>query len=374
MNHSGDAAEQMVRMTLEGVEVAAKITGSAAKEIALLLIAALKRNDKGSLKLRGRARLNTMLKSGKPLEIYSVKESDLRKFVQGAKEYGIVYCVLRNAQSNPDGLCDILVKADDAPKISRLSERFKFATVDKARIESEIVAEMSAREAAQEKPVPGGSPFGAEPDAPDKDDTEKLLDDLLGSTEGKAEPDAPGKQEPEKPAPSKGGKEQPDGPPFSRSSQRHLPSEPTSDSKREPGGATFSSGAEPTRSTKDWLDELFGPSTPAPERMDKAAKDAFNEPLLSARPSKPEQMAEKNVAPSEPTIGESQKPGRTAAGKPSVKAEIREITAARKSKEQETLRRDARQAVAKPRNAPMATTHKQPQRGKSKSIKKKGSR
>lgn len=37
MNPSGDAAEQVVRLSLEGVEVAAKITGSAAKEVAALL-------------------------------------------------------------------------------------------------------------------------------------------------------------------------------------------------------------------------------------------------------------------------------------------------------------------------------------------------
>lgn len=42
MNTSGDAAEQVVRLSLEGMEVAAKITGSAAKEVAALLYAALK--------------------------------------------------------------------------------------------------------------------------------------------------------------------------------------------------------------------------------------------------------------------------------------------------------------------------------------------
>ena len=45
MNHSGDAAEQIVRMSLEGVEVAAKITGTAAKEVALLLIEGRKRDE-----------------------------------------------------------------------------------------------------------------------------------------------------------------------------------------------------------------------------------------------------------------------------------------------------------------------------------------
>jgi len=34
MSVSGDAAEQIVKMSLEGVEVAARITGTAAKEIA----------------------------------------------------------------------------------------------------------------------------------------------------------------------------------------------------------------------------------------------------------------------------------------------------------------------------------------------------
>ena len=106
MNHSGDAAEQIVRMGLEGVEVAAKITGTAAKEIALLLLAALKSPEKstGGMKLMGKERLETMLKSGKPLEIFSLRDSDLKTFSQEAKRYGIVYCVLRNSKNTPDGL------------------------------------------------------------------------------------------------------------------------------------------------------------------------------------------------------------------------------------------------------------------------------
>ena len=93
-----------------------------------------------------------MLKSGKPLEIFSVKENDLQKFVEGAKEYGIVYCVLRNAKESPDGLCDVMVKADDAPKINRLVERLEFAKVDKAKIENEIVAEMATTEKQSDNP------------------------------------------------------------------------------------------------------------------------------------------------------------------------------------------------------------------------------
>jgi hypothetical protein len=290
MNHSGDAAEQIVRMSLEGVEVAAKITGSAAKEIATFLVAALKSKN-GKLKLKGKARMTSMLKSGKALEIFSVKDSDLQKFAQGAKQYGIVYCVLRNKKHSPDGLCDIMVKADDAPKISRLVERFKFATVDKAKIESEIIK--GRAEKAQDAQAQG---TGAKPAAPDKNDTEKLLDDLLGTPEGKTAPDKP---EPSKPDAAKTtpAKEPPPNPKRAKT-DKPLPSAPISESRSKSAGGTSS--------------------------------------------------------------------------KPSVKEEIREITAELKSKrEADAPGREDKATAEKPR-ANSSTAHKQPQtRGKTKSKKSK---
>lgn len=44
--YSGEAAEQVVRMSLEGVEVAAKISGEGAKDLALILAAVLKEEHK----------------------------------------------------------------------------------------------------------------------------------------------------------------------------------------------------------------------------------------------------------------------------------------------------------------------------------------
>ena len=38
MNQSSDAAEQIVRMSLQGFEVAARVTGSGAKDVAALLL------------------------------------------------------------------------------------------------------------------------------------------------------------------------------------------------------------------------------------------------------------------------------------------------------------------------------------------------
>ena len=61
MNTSAEAADQVVRMTLNGVEVAAKITGAGAKQLAILLYAVLKDQKK----TKGKTRLTSMLRSGK---------------------------------------------------------------------------------------------------------------------------------------------------------------------------------------------------------------------------------------------------------------------------------------------------------------------
>lgn len=69
MSYSGDAAEQVVRMSLEGAEVAAKITGAGAKQVAVLLYAILREQKK----TKGKTRLTNMLRSGKELKVFAVK-------------------------------------------------------------------------------------------------------------------------------------------------------------------------------------------------------------------------------------------------------------------------------------------------------------
>ena len=92
MNTSGEAADQVVRMSLEVGEAALKISGTGAKHLAVMLYAVLKEKKK----TKGRARLETLVKSGRPLTVFSVKESDLKQFVQEAKRYGVLYCAVRN--------------------------------------------------------------------------------------------------------------------------------------------------------------------------------------------------------------------------------------------------------------------------------------
>ena len=117
MNPGGDAAEQVVRMSLEGVEVAARITGTGAKNIAVLLAAVLKEEQK----TKGKARLTSMLKSGKELKVFTVQQKDVKKFSQEAKRYGVLYCVLKDKNNKSENaIVDVIARADDASKIQRI--------------------------------------------------------------------------------------------------------------------------------------------------------------------------------------------------------------------------------------------------------------
>ena len=162
MNTAGDAADQVVRYSLEAGEVALKITGEAAKEIAVLLYTILKEEKK----TKGKAKLETLLRSRKPLSIFSVKEDDMNKFEKEAKSYGIMYYPIPNSNRG-DGMYDIMVKEEDAPRINRLVERLKLASVSEAaKVKTEI------EKSRKEKIAP-------EKTQPEKSEDDKLVDELL---------------------------------------------------------------------------------------------------------------------------------------------------------------------------------------------------
>ena len=113
MSYSGEAADQVVRLSLNGVEVAAKLSGSAAKQLAIMIYAILKDQKK----TKGKIRLTNMLRSGKELKVFAVKDGDLQKFCEEAKKYGVLYCVLKDKNAT-DGITDIMVRAEDAANTS----------------------------------------------------------------------------------------------------------------------------------------------------------------------------------------------------------------------------------------------------------------
>lgn len=184
MNPGGDAAEQVVRLSLEGMEVAVRLSGAGAKNLAVLLATVLKEEQK----TKGKARLTSMIKSGKELKVFSLKNQDLRKFSEEAKRYGVLYCVLKDkGNKDPNAVVDVIARAEDAPKIQRIMERFDMASIDRdAQIKSveRDVAERKHKETPKEVEV-DNSPFvvrAAEKNPSDKD-SQKTKG--LGRTDGR---------------------------------------------------------------------------------------------------------------------------------------------------------------------------------------------
>lgn len=142
MNTSGDAAETIFKMYLEGTEFLLKTGGSLTKNC----IAGLYALSKDQKKSKGKTTLNKMLKSGKELKIFTIKKDDLDLFQKEAKRYGVLFTALFD-KKNPDGKVDIMCRAEDAAKINRIVNRFKLFTYDEVSIKSEIMKSRDGKEA-----------------------------------------------------------------------------------------------------------------------------------------------------------------------------------------------------------------------------------
>ena len=247
MYNSGDAAEQIVRISLEGTEVALKLTGSAAKNIATMIYTVLKNRDKN--KTKGRQRLTAMLKSGKELKVFTVSEEHLKQFAAEAKRYGVVYCALRGKEKSADGMVDIMVRAEDASKINRIAERFKLAAVDTVSIKRDIEKSKAEKTAA---------PFAPEQEKPDKEADDRLLDDLMGVPVKKEERASPN--------------------PAAAKTEKSHPSAPISKKQNRTAEGTVKPPEE-RPSVREELREIKA-------KQQEAAAPAKEEPIVSKKPTK----------------------------------------------------------------------------------------
>ena len=121
MNMGGDAAERLVRDSLMITEEAVKLAGLGAKNLAAILVALAKEEEK----THGPTHLTRLLRSGEELKLLPIKSEDLRQFRQLAKEYGVLFCPIKN-KSMDNGLNDILFPASAAASVNRVLEHMGY--------------------------------------------------------------------------------------------------------------------------------------------------------------------------------------------------------------------------------------------------------
>ena len=122
MNTSGEVADLMVKEGLQITEEVAKLAGLGAKNLAAIIIALLKEDNK----LQGKTNLKKLLKSDKPLCILQIKEKDIGKFNTEAKKYGVLFTAVKD-NTNNTGLCDIIAKQEDVTKLNYIMEKMGYA-------------------------------------------------------------------------------------------------------------------------------------------------------------------------------------------------------------------------------------------------------
>ena len=163
MDASNEAADFVVRESLtlmiDSVKLLLKGTGKGAVRSLALLAAVMKSQHR----TKGAVRLASLLRSGAPLEVLTLPEDQLGQWHSHAKEYGILYTVIRS--KDRDGQVDLVIRKEDAARVARIMERFHLEATPQASITAEVQPDLTQGQAS-----------GLEPP---KDEIDQLIDNIL---------------------------------------------------------------------------------------------------------------------------------------------------------------------------------------------------
>ncbi len=163
MDASTEAADFVVRESLtlmiDSVKLLLKGSGKGAVRSLALLAAVMKSQHR----TEGAVRLASLLRSGAPLEVLTLPEDQLGQWHNHAKEYGILYTVIRS--HDRDGQVDLVIRKEDAARVARIMERFHLEATPQASITAEVQPDLAQGQASELEPP--------------KDEIDRLIDNIL---------------------------------------------------------------------------------------------------------------------------------------------------------------------------------------------------
>ena len=129
MDVSGETADLIVREGIQATEAAAKLTGSALKNVAALLLA-LSRQD---MKVVGKTTAQRLARDASaPAVVIRLKAEDKDKFQQLAKSFGVLYFIARKKGSDT-GLLNVISNQKYAAQLNAVMEQMGYPIPQKAR-------------------------------------------------------------------------------------------------------------------------------------------------------------------------------------------------------------------------------------------------
>ncbi len=117
MDVSGDVADLMVKESIQLTEGSIKLLAGGSRDLTAFLLA-LARDNK---KLVGKTGMNRLLREGKELKVFQLRESDLAEFTKYAKN-NVLFAVIKN-QCRTDGLVDLVTSTDFVSQVNLFMER-----------------------------------------------------------------------------------------------------------------------------------------------------------------------------------------------------------------------------------------------------------
>lgn len=130
MDVSAEAADLVVKEGIQATESAVKLAGSALKNVAALLLA-LKRQDN---KVVGQTNAKRLARDPAPAVVIPLKREDMGKFKKLAKEYGILYFIAQKRGSTA-GYVNVVSNQNYAAQLNAVMEAMAYPIPEKAKEE-----------------------------------------------------------------------------------------------------------------------------------------------------------------------------------------------------------------------------------------------
>ncbi len=151
----GDCLRIVLGIGGQTARMALTLTGKGAERIGAMLCAIAKEQHR----TKGRIGLHAFSRLGNRQEVFSIPESQLKAWATHAKQYNILYAVIKD--KTQDGVVDLFVRPEDAPRINRIVERYNISLTPQASVTMEPVLE-------------------EEKTGPVRDDLDAIIDEALG--------------------------------------------------------------------------------------------------------------------------------------------------------------------------------------------------
>ena len=145
MDVSAEAADLVVKESLQATESAAKLLGSGMKNVAALLLA-LARDD---YKVVGKTNSKRLARDPAPAEVIRIKKEDMGKFQKLAKEFGVLFFFAQK-KGNESGYVNVVSSQNYVPQLNAVMEALGYPIPQQAQAKEETPKKAMAR-APQEK-------------------------------------------------------------------------------------------------------------------------------------------------------------------------------------------------------------------------------